>query len=321
MPLRLRLFDDVSSGFGHDCETSPAELEAVLTPRGPGNNAFCWGDNHGQDTPLSIEIPAKPFMRHRDAFDVRRSLFYGKRSADEDLMEETPKHSVKRAKDASGITQKSNERLNIGIINAVETLEIGNDMIADGSGEYTLPTIPGKHKDLMAISPDVMADVVHGCFNDVIGDVTIVDCRYPYEFEGGHIRGAVNMYTKDEVNSLLQKPVADGKRHVLIFHCEFSSERGPKMYRFLRAQDRMLNSDIYPRLNFPEVYLLHGGYKAFFNKYRDLCDPISYKPMLHENHAADLRHFRVKSKSWTGEDGKQTTSRRHRSRLGRHLSF
>ncbi|XP_052791958.1 M-phase inducer phosphatase 1-like [Mya arenaria] len=259
-------------------------------------------------------------MRRRTAFDVRRGLFSGKRSACVDLIL-SPLQAIKKAKDVSCKTPKSNERCRNGIISAVETLETGDDMIADGSCKYSLPTIPGKHKDLTSISPEVMADVIRGSFSDVIGDVTIVDCRYPYEFKGGHIIGAVNMYTKDEVNSLLQKPVADNKRHVLIFHCEFSSERGPKMYRFLRAQDRMLNSDNYPRLNFPEVYLLHGGYKAFFNKYQDLCDPISYKPMLHENHSADLRHFRVKSKSWTGDDGNQKTSRRYRSRLGRHLSF
>ncbi|XP_052791748.1 M-phase inducer phosphatase 1-like [Mya arenaria] len=320
MPIRLRLFDDVISGFGDDCGVSAAELEAMLTPRGKGNR-ICMKDDHGLNTPLSIEIPAKPLMRRRAAFDVRRSIFSEKRIADVDLTEDSPIQAFKKAKDVSGITPECNERLTNGIISAVETLEIGNDMIADGSSKYTLPTMPGKHKDLTSISPEVMADVIRGCFNDVIGDVTIVDCRYPYEFEGGHIRWAVNMYTKDEVNSLLQKPVADDKRHVLIFHCEFSSERGPKMYRFLRAQDRMLNSNRYPSLNFPEVYLLHGGYKAFFNKYQDLCDPISYKPMLHENHAADLRHFRVKSKSWTGDDGNQKTSRRHRSRLGRHLSF
>ncbi|XP_052791948.1 M-phase inducer phosphatase 1-like [Mya arenaria] len=282
MPLRLRLFDDAISRFVDDCGVSSAELEAMLTPRGKGNR-ICMKDDHEMDTPLSIKIPAKPLMRRRAAFDVRRSIFTGKRSADVHLTEESPIHAFKKAKDISCITPESKERLTNGIISAVETLEIGNDMIADGSSKYSLPRIPGKNKDLSSISPDVTADIIRGSFSDVIGDVTIVDCRYPYEFE----RKAC-----------------------------FRNQ-----YRFLREQDRMLNSDRYPRLNFPEVHLLHGGYKDFFNMYQDLCDPISYKPMLHENHAADLRHFRVKSKSWTGEDGDQKTSRRHRSRLGRHLSF
>lgn len=34
--------------------------------------------------------------------------------------------------------------------------------------------------------------------------------------------------------------------------------------RFLRNKDRQLNKDKYPNLNHPEVYLLHGGYKAFY---------------------------------------------------------
>jgi rhodanese-related sulfurtransferase len=153
------------------------------------------------------------------------------------------------------------------IIKAVEQLET-RDLIADGSRDYTLPTINGKHSDLASITPGTMADVVAGKYSDKFGKVTIVDCRYPYEFESGHIRGAVNMYTKDEVYSLLTTSVTSEKAHVLIFHCEFSSERGPKMYRFLRSQDREMNKDHYPQLHFPEVYLLDGGYKAFFTAHK-----------------------------------------------------
>ena len=39
------------------------------------------------------------------------------------------------------------------------------------------------------------------------------------------------------------------------------------MYRFLRDQDRELNKDSYPRLVYPEIYVLEGGYKAFFEKH------------------------------------------------------
>ncbi|XP_060564728.1 M-phase inducer phosphatase-like [Ruditapes philippinarum] len=205
------------------------------------------------------------------------------------------------------------------VITAVERLE-SRYLVADGSRDYILPSVQGKHGDLKSITPETMAKVLNGHYSDKIGKVTIVDCRYPYEFDGGHIRGAVNLYTKDDVNSLLQSRDVTEKPHILIFHCEFSSERGPKMYRFLRSQDRELNKEHYPKLNFPEVYLLDGGYKAFFTSQKQCCEPASYKPMLHEDHAADLRHFRVKSKSWT-EGDKQKTSKRQHSRLNRHLSF
>ena len=49
------------------------------------------------------------------------------------------------------------------------------------------------------------------------------------------------------------------KRTILVFHCEFSSERGPRQLRYLRACDRTRNP--YPKLHYPEIYLLYGGYK------------------------------------------------------------
>ncbi|VDI63911.1 M-phase inducer phosphatase [Mytilus galloprovincialis] len=183
-------------------------------------------------------------------------------------------------------------------IKAVVTkLEENDDFIADGSRIHTLPTVTGKHSDLKSITSQTLADVVNGDYDDVISDYKIIDCRYPYEFVGGHVRGAENMYLHETILTLLQEPTKD--KQIVIFHCEFSSERGPKMLRFLRSKDRELNKENYPLLNFPEIYLLDSGYKAFFNEQPDLCDPVSYRPMLHSDHSEDLRHFRVKSKSWT----------------------
>ena len=39
----------------------------------------------------------------------------------------------------------------------------------------------------------------------------------------------------------------------------------------LLCRDRQLNQQVYPALYYPEVYLLHLGYKEFFNSYPDLC--------------------------------------------------
>ena len=90
-------------------------------------------------------------------------------------------------------------------------------------------------------------------------------------------------------------------------------------YRFLRSQDRELNKNNYPKLNFPEVYLLDGGYKTFYNAQQmtsDLCQPMKYKPMLHEDHSEDLRHFRKKSKSWTAGENKKP-----RAKFGRRKTL
>lgn len=37
-------------------------------------------------------------------------------------------------------------------------------------------------------------------------------------------------------------------------------------YSHVRSTDRMLNN--YPLLHYPEMYLLEGGYRAFYNKYK-----------------------------------------------------
>ena len=85
--------------------------------------------------------------------------------------------------------------------------------------------------------------------------------------------------------------------------------------RFLRNKDRDDNKDNYPALHWPEVYLLHGGYKAFYHQYESSCTPLGYLPMNQQGHEEDLRRCRAKTKSCNG-DGKsgrpltKSTSRR-----------
>ncbi|XP_052099031.1 synaptic vesicular amine transporter-like [Mytilus californianus] len=106
---------------------------------------------------------------------------------------------------------------------------------------------------------------------------------------------ADNMFKPEDMSRLF----TDTSPTVLIFHCEFSIERGPAMCRNLRQKDRETNADNYPHLFYPEIYLLQGGYKSFYQTYPELCTAEGYLPMLDKSHASDLRHFRVKSKSWS----------------------
>lgn len=141
----------------------------------------------------------------------------------------------------------------------------------------------------------------------------ILDARYPYEFDGGHIEKAESAYVKEELlTKLFNTPVTtkDGKPMVLIFHCEFSSERGPKLMREIRERDRMINKHCYPSLYYPEIYLLEGGYKSFYEGHNDLCEPKGYLPMHHDNHRQDLKFFRSKSKSLDAEIKKKFTKSR-----------
>ncbi|XP_045153463.1 M-phase inducer phosphatase 1 isoform X2 [Echinops telfairi] len=180
------------------------------------------------------------------------------------------------------------------------------DLIGDFSKGYLFHTVAGKHQDLKYISPEIMASVLNGKFTNLIKECLIIDCRYPYEYEGGHIKGAVNLHMEEEVEDfLLKKPIVptDDKRIIVVFHCEFSSERGPRMCRYVRERDRLGNE--YPKLHYPELYVLKGGYKEFFLKCQSHCEPPSYRPMHHEDFKEDLKKFRTKSRTWAGEKSKR----------------
>lgn len=60
--------------------------------------------------------------------------------------------------------------------------------------------------------------------------------------------------------------------------------------RFLRNKDRQLNKDKYPNLNHPEVYLLHGGYKAFYQNYKVIL--LHLLPILLFHHYSLNTYFR-----------------------------
>ncbi|NXL67820.1 MPIP1 phosphatase, partial [Chordeiles acutipennis] len=181
-----------------------------------------------------------------------------------------------------------------------------SDLIGDFSKGYLFHTVDGKHQDLKYIDSEMIVSVLTGKFASFIKECVIIDCRYPYEYEGGHIKGAVNLHMEEDVEDyLLKKPIqpSENKRVIIVFHCEFSSERGPRMCRFVRERDRLGNE--YPNLHYPELYVLKGGYRDFFLRCRSFCEPQSYRPMHHEDFKEDLKRFRTKSRTWAGEKSKR----------------
>ncbi|XP_063545312.1 M-phase inducer phosphatase 2-like isoform X2 [Cydia strobilella] len=218
------------------------------------------------------------------------------------ILESPQKRSQKRTEPAEGgeskrrkceetrpVLQRCFSENNASIMSALERLDVNPDLIGDFSQPFALPLTRGNHSDLKSISCDTLAGLMRGDFQNVT-EFQVIDCRYPYEFEGGHITGAQNLYTPTQILSLVQGPRPEGK--VLVFHCEFSLERGPKLSRFLRSSDREKNKEIYPSLHYPEVYLLHEGYRAFYQRHPDLCSPAGYTAMLDPKHRDLLRRHR-----------------------------
>ncbi|XP_011945797.1 PREDICTED: M-phase inducer phosphatase 3 isoform X4 [Cercocebus atys] len=121
-------------------------------------------------------------------------------------------------------------------INITQMLEEDSNqghLIGDFSKVCALPTVSGKHQDLKYVNPETVAALLSGKFQGLIEKFYVIDCRYPYEYLGGHIQGALNLYSQEELFSFfLKKPIVPldtQKRIIIVFHCEFSSERGPRM--------------------------------------------------------------------------------------------
>ncbi|KAJ2905375.1 tyrosine-phosphatase [Zalerion maritima] len=160
--------------------------------------------------------------------------------------------------------------------------------VADVSEQSQEPIIPHHFTDditdrIPRISRDTLLSVLNGQYNHYFDTKMIIDCRFEYEYEGGHIDGAINYNDKELLTSHLFKTPMDGKT-LLIFHCEFSAHRAPLMARHIRSQDRTANAASYPKLTYPEVYILEGGYQNFYNQHRNRCYPQSYVEMNDASH-------------------------------------
>ena len=123
----------------------------------------------------------------------------------------------------------------------------GQNLIGDRSKSHILPfTRSIKHQDLFCITPETLVRILDGKYDESIDKVIIIDSRYPYEYDGGHITTARNIFAKEKLldelfvhridttnnkneNYIDSAYKSTNKRVIIIFHCEFSSERGPSL--------------------------------------------------------------------------------------------
>ncbi|CAL4060481.1 unnamed protein product, partial [Meganyctiphanes norvegica] len=255
-----------------------------------------------------------PFQTATTTFPTIPSL--NRQSSVPMYMDNSKQYSEKlyRCSSESQVSSRCNSESQVSIMSALSKSSTSDEKLTgDLSRPLELPTIDGgKHPDISAISHDTLSDLMKGKYNHCVNSFKILDCRYPYEYEGGHIVGAESWSSPQMVLDELAKqcgtaciPNECEKRDILIFHCEFSANRGPKTYRLMREKDRASSTN-YPALHYPEIYLLEGGYKDFYNQYPELCTSEGYTMMLDPRHSENLKHFRAKSKSWAAENKKSS---------------
>jgi len=169
-----------------------------------------------------------------------------------------------------------------GFESPLPSLQPANDI--DTEYKSKLPHfLPNEPDSLPRIQQDTLINVINGQYDSHYDKILIVDCRFEYEYDGGHIEKAVNYNDKERLAKDLFDEIPP-PRTLLIFHCEYSVHRAPRMAKFVRQYDRTVNAVHYPRLTYPEMYILEGGYHQFFKQHREKCFPQNYIEMEHKDH-------------------------------------
>ncbi|KAI8616445.1 Rhodanese-like domain-containing protein [Chytriomyces sp. MP71] len=95
--------------------------------------------------------------------------------------------------------------------------------------EGLLPCKETSRDALKRITPETMAEIIKGKYTSKFIH-QIVDCRFPYEHAGGHIADAINIQTTHDLErTFFPTPPSASLPRVIVFHCEFSAQRAPKM--------------------------------------------------------------------------------------------
>jgi M-phase inducer tyrosine phosphatase len=93
-----------------------------------------------------------------------------------------------------------------------------------------------------------------------------LDARYQYEYEGGHINGAINISSFGSFQKLFQD--YNGSVDYVIVYCEHSLYQGPLLIKSIFKYDEKENPN--QRL-FSKIFLLYGGYSTFYRRYKNHC--------------------------------------------------
>ena len=127
-----------------------------------------------------------------------------------------------------------------------------NNQETDDEKVNLLPICHNSDDGTKQISIDTMNELLNNkntAFGDNFDHFMIIDCRFGYEYNGGHIDGAFNINNKNLLHLLfkINSKYFNTKKIALIFHCEYSQKRGPRSAAFIRNLDRTENVLRYPK--------------------------------------------------------------------------
>ncbi|OMH80570.1 M-phase inducer phosphatase [Zancudomyces culisetae] len=244
---------------------------------------------------FGIDVESFDISIHEDSRDVFDSPFGSKRpliweKSSKEYKLEFPK--LKHRKTRIGIGNDEEQDLEpfdkIQKVTFPELLEDTTKDISQTLGASMLPSFSVRSDPVRRINSETLIDLILGKYSHLYNSYTILDCRFPYEYDGGHINGSTNVPNKRILESLLRFDHPP-KRSVLIFHCEFSIKRAPSYAMYLRSLDRKFNLLNYPHLSYPEIYVLSGGYSKFFSSNVTHCSSPVYIPMNHSSYSSDCK--------------------------------
>jgi M-phase inducer tyrosine phosphatase len=143
-----------------------------------------------------------------------------------------------------------------------------------------------------AVTPRECHDLMNNPMRHGYSRILVLDARFGYEYEGGHIRKAESVVSPADMVEIYDRYRYDNV--CVVIHCEFSQERGPKLLWAFREHDRSVNRDAYPHIAYPDVFLLEGGYRRFAQEFEEDCEG-GYVTMRDDEYAAngELKQWRA----------------------------
>lgn len=124
--------------------------------------------------------------------------------------------------------------------------------------------------DTNVITPATLARYIRTPSQLRYNQLTIIDCRYAFEFNSGRIVGALNVSTEQQMESLLQQ--FQTPKTLFVFYSQDSKERALTVCTMFR---KALEAKV-PDCTFA---VLQGGMKDFYASYSFLCLG-HYKPKI-----------------------------------------